>query len=141
MEVHATLNGDARCVGDARRLIQKTLEAWGLATLCADAALLVSELTTNAILHAHSKVAVNMRTDPAGVRVEVCDHSPVPPQVRRFSAEAATGRGVRLLETLADAWGVQARSAGGKCVWFTLSLNRPAQFVEWEFDVAAVEPL
>lgn len=141
MEVHATLKADPRCVGEARRLTRNTLETWGLATLGEVAALLVSELITNAILHAHSAVGLTMRTNHDGVRVYVCDDSPAPPRVRRFRTEAATGRGVRLLETLANSWGVQPSPEGGKCVWFTLTLDATTDAAEWEFDAGAVEPL
>lgn len=139
--MHAKLDATPRCVGEARRLTHNTLETWGLARLGEVAALLVSELTTNAILHARSQVAIGLKTNADGVRVDVCDDSPVPPQVRRFSADAATGRGVRLLQSLASSWGVRPRATGGKCVWFTLALAAPAPAVEWDFEVAAVEPL
>lgn len=141
MEVHATLNADPKCVSEARKLTRHTLESWGMATLGEVAVLLVSELATNAILHARSPVGIIMRTNSVGIRVYVCDDSPAPPRVRRFRTEAATGRGVRLLETLASSWGVQSNSDGGKCVWFTLMRDGTREFVEWEYDAGLVEPL
>ncbi len=103
--------------------------------------LLVSELATNAILHARSPVAILLQTNPTGVRVTVCDNNPVYPRVRRFSTEATTGRGVRLLESLANTWGVQPRSEGGKCVWFTLVTGAAREIVDWEYDIGSAEPL
>lgn len=139
--MHARLAAKPRCVGAARRLTHTTLQSWGLATLGDVAVLLVSELTTNAILHAHSTVGIQLQTNPTGVRVDICDDSPVPPQLRRYTPEAATGRGVRLLQSLADTWGVQQSPAGGKCVWFTLVRGGQPEIVEWEFDVSTVEAL
>lgn len=139
MEVHATLDADPRSVSEARRLTRNTFDEWGLARLGEIAVLLVSELTTNAILHAHSPVGITMTTNRQGVRVYVCDDSPAPPRVRRFRTEAATGRGVRLLETLANSWGVQSSPDGGKCVWFTLIPEGAPTIVEWEFDAGIVE--
>ncbi len=142
VEIRATLSADPRCVGEARRLTKRTLAAWGLDFLGDTACLLVSELTTNAILHARSAVEVVLQSQPTGVQVDVCDNSPLPPRVRHFSADAGTGRGVRLLDTLATDWGIEATTAG-KCVWFTLSDTAPEAAAEWgfEFDFDAVEAL
>lgn len=81
------------------------------------AVLLVSELVTNAVLHARSPFSVLVEEASDVVRVEVRDGSPVPPRMHRFSATSATGRGLRLLDRLARAWGVEA-TPNGKCVWF-----------------------
>lgn len=80
--------------------------------------LLVSEVVTNAILHARSDVllAVEARGDVA--RVEVTDASPVRPRPHRFATESATGRGLRLLDQLSLRWGADAHQSGGKVVWF-----------------------
>ncbi len=131
---------DPRCVGEARRLTLQTLDSWGLPALRETASLLVSELMTNALLHARSGVDVVLHADPALFRVDVCDHSPLPPRVRHFSADAGTGRGVRLLDTMATEWGVVPMD-GGKCVWFTLSTGQPPTPVTWDFDFYATEAL
>jgi len=138
--VRSTLAADPRCVGEARRLTHSTLDDWGLESLDDTAALLVSELMTNALLHARSAVEMVLSSVPAGLRVDVCDSSPLPPRVRHFRADSGTGRGVRLLDTLATEWGVDPTPVG-KCVWFTLSTDRPAPALEWEFDLDSVEPL
>ena len=140
MEVRATLNADPRCVAEARQLTSRTLQTWGLAALCDVAALLVSELTTNAFLHARSGVVLTLQAGAEDLRVFVCDNSPHTPRVQHFSADAATGRGVRLLESLASAWGVQS-TGRGKCVWFALPLRGEPAAAEWDFDLEAVDPL
>jgi anti-sigma regulatory factor (Ser/Thr protein kinase) len=88
-------------------------------SLVADAALLVSEVVTNAVLHAGTtiEVAVHARE---GVRVEVADGSTVVPNAKGYVAEASTGRGLMLLEAMATAWGVEVRPSG-KVVWFDMA--------------------
>ncbi len=142
MEVRVALDADPRRVVDARRFTERALSAWGLADLCDVATLLVSELMTNAILHARSGVLLNVRHDANAVRIQVCDSSPLPPRVRHFRPDAGTGRGVRLLESLASTWGV-AQNAHGKCVWFTLATGQDSAIEEWDFDfdLDTVEPL
>lgn len=79
-------------------------------------------------------------TAPTEVWVEVWDSSPMPPRVRHFRADAGTGRGVRLLESLAGRWGID-RTDGGKTVWFTLPTATQPTPEAWDFDFDAVEPL
>jgi anti-sigma regulatory factor (Ser/Thr protein kinase) len=88
-------------------------------SMVADAALLVSEVVTNAVLHAGTtiEVAVHARE---GVRVEVADGSTVAPNAKGYVAEASTGRGLMLLEAMATAWGVEVRPSG-KVVWFDMA--------------------
>lgn len=80
--------------------------------------LLVSEVVTNAVLHARSEVVVVVQQRGGVARVEVSDSSPVRPRPHRFTAESATGRGLRLLEQLALRWGTDPSEDGGKVVWF-----------------------
>ena len=83
--------------------------------------LLVSELVTNAVLHVGAEVDVDVHAEtPGKVRVDVCDPSPYPPRVRDPQM-SSTGRGMNLLDALADRWGVDVRN-GGKSVWFELDL-------------------
>ena len=82
-------------------------------------ALLVSEIVTNAVLHARSEVTLTVRMDSDSVRVEVADNSVAAPQQRPISDEAVTGRGMFLVEQLADDWGTSP-AGDGKVVWFEL---------------------
>lgn len=140
MEVRWQLKPDPRQVAEARQLTEQTLTGWGMRHLRDVATLLVSELTTNAILHARSPVTVMLQNGVDELRVHVCDNSTRSPHVRHFSADSATGRGIRLLETLATTWGVE-RHPSGKCVWFTLAASDVPAAVEWEFDFDSVQPL
>jgi hypothetical protein len=83
------------------------------------AALLVSEVVTNAVLHARTTVTLTVDVSDEVVRITVGDGSPVRPRVHAFAPTSATGRGLRLLDLLARRWGVDADPVtGGKIVWF-----------------------
>lgn len=80
------------------------------------AALLVTELVTNAVLHARTSIVLTIDAEPGLVVVRVADHSNAMPIQRTYSRDAATGRGLALVDELAAAWGVE-HSADGKEVW------------------------
>lgn len=103
----------------ARRLVRTAVSDAGLADLSDVAVLLTSELVTNAVLHARSRVTVRVEVGDGVLRVEVEDGSPVLPTRKRYSDASATGRGVLLVEALARRWGVEELPTG-KRVWFVL---------------------
>jgi anti-sigma regulatory factor (Ser/Thr protein kinase) len=84
-------------------------------------ALLVSELVTNAVLHARTPMTVTVNVGDDAVRVEVQDGSPALPTLRQYDRRAPTGRGLQMVERLAGRWGVDAGD-GSKTVWFELAL-------------------
>jgi GAF domain-containing protein len=86
------------------------------------AALLTSELVTNAVLHAGTPLSVTLHLLSDRIRVDVADGSPVLPALKDYSADAATGRGLTLFNTLASDWGVQP-APGGKIVWFEVPVD------------------
>jgi anti-sigma regulatory factor (Ser/Thr protein kinase) len=90
------------------------------------ASLLVTEIVTNAVLHALTPMTLRVEVSADAVRIEVRDGSELPPRLHAFSATAATGRGLRLLESLAVRWGVQHEPAGGKVVWFEVGASSDA---------------
>ena len=110
----------ARSVPQARQHVATTLHRWNLDALIETTRLLTSELVTNAVLHARTAMTLTIEADGTGIRVSVTDGSPIPPSLRRHSLTATTGRGLRLLDQLADSWSVDD-SDGGKTVWFTLT--------------------
>src|SRR5690606_15265000 len=81
--------------------------------------LLVSELTTNAVLHAHSAPHIDVKITPRAVRVDVYDTDPTAPVMRTPDLGAAGGRGLMLLDSLATRWDIEPRD-DGKVVWFEL---------------------
>lgn len=88
------------------------------------AALLTSELVTNAVLHADTSMCVTLHILPDRIRVDVADGSPSFPSIKEYGRDAATGRGLTLFNTLASDWGVQGVD-GGKIVWFELPVDFP----------------
>lgn len=87
------------------------------------ATLLTSELVTNALLHGSGEIEMKVDRTPGQLRVEVQDESDVQPVRQSTDVESTRGRGLLLLETLANSWGVR-KNKPGKCVWFTLRLLR-----------------
>lgn len=102
-EIRQVLPADPRSVALARRCVVAVLDDWDQATAVEVVVLLVSEVVTNAVLHAGSAVELVVRRQPRRVRVEVADASPRSPQQRTWSDEASTtGRGVDLVDMLAE---------------------------------------
>jgi len=85
------------------------------------AALLASELASNACQHAATDFVVRVDHTADRVRVEVSDTGPGQPVPRAPTAGELSGRGLRIVDALADDWGVAARP-DGKVVWFTLAI-------------------
>jgi anti-sigma regulatory factor (Ser/Thr protein kinase) len=85
------------------------------------AELLVSELVTNAITHGTGPVRLVIDCDKQCLSVTVGDDNPDPPELQPERMMATGGRGLRMIETLASAWGVRQRpDRPGKDVWFRL---------------------
>lgn len=110
----------------ARRFVADALEAWSCLK-DADAhdrvVLLTCEIVTNALLHARSDVLLRIRrNDEERIRIEVEDGDPSPlePPAAAVAEDATTGRGLLLVEGLADEWGVEPKG-DGKVVWFEVS--------------------
>jgi anti-sigma regulatory factor (Ser/Thr protein kinase) len=107
----------------ARHFVTKSLTAVA-PELSETAALLVSELATNAVVHAESEFeVVVVYPSPSGrVRIEVSDREKSLPTPSRPPPHVPHGRGLLLVSTLADEWGVQEpRRRAGKAVWFELT--------------------
>jgi anti-sigma regulatory factor (Ser/Thr protein kinase) len=96
------------------------LEAWGLEL--EDLPLLVSELATNAVLHARSDFEVTVIRSHERVRVEVFDQNTRLPSFAAAPPDAYSGRGLVILRELATAWGVESHSDVGKTIWFEVAM-------------------
>ena len=103
----------------ARHFVTRMLREWGVAE--ADIPLLVSELATNAVLHARSEFTVRVDADATRVRVEVRDRNSRMPQMAVVPPDAYSGRGLMLVQALSDAWGVESYANDGKSIWFELT--------------------
>ena len=105
------------------------LSGAGLADLSDVAELLVSELVSNAILHAGTDLEVVVRVLPGRVSVEVHDRGAGSATRRHYSATSGTGRGLVLVDELARGWGTVV-TAEGKFVWFELDIPNGAEHAE-----------
>jgi anti-sigma regulatory factor (Ser/Thr protein kinase) len=122
--VELSLSGAAASVPAARRFVRSTLQSWELDQLVEAAVLVVSELATNAVLHARSSFLVRLTVDHRGaLRVEVVDASTKRPQRRPFTPGSTTGRGLSIVEDLVSDWGVEPVE-GGKVVWVEIVGDR-----------------
>lgn len=116
------LSERATSAGLAREFVRTTLTSWKSTVDIDDAVLVVSELVTNVLLHAHGAPLVRLLSLVDGVRVEVCDDSPQPPLRSR-------GLGLALVEGLATSWGSSPRGCG-KVVWCDLPATPRAATAE-----------
>ncbi len=108
---------DNAAAARARRFVSDTMRSWGCDDAIPDAELLVSELVTNAVLHARSATRVTIERDGAMLRFSVYDASPTRPRLRDYGPDAVTGRGLLLVDRISQRWGVDAEDSG-KRVWF-----------------------
>ena len=113
------LDAEPDAVPRARRWVADAVRNSPHAHLVPDAELVVSELVTNALLHAGPPVAVRVDLGET-VRIEVSDGSRTAPVRGRARADAMTGRGLSLVSALARDWGVEPRPSG-KAVWCELA--------------------
>lgn len=83
--------------------------------------LLASEVIANAVLHSAGPCGVVVKRTAERLRVEVTDTDPLLPAVVAASPNDESGRGLLLVDTLADAWGMRPESEG-KTTWFEIRL-------------------
>jgi anti-sigma regulatory factor (Ser/Thr protein kinase) len=126
---HAALPADPRAVARARRLVRAAVRFWDVPVDAETAALLTSELVTNAVTHdsgrpgpaAGATIMLTITGSRDRLRVEVHDACLAPPVVNEApGADAEHGRGMLLVNMLASTWGCD-RLATGKLVYFTLT--------------------
>ncbi len=115
---------EGAAVGQARRRVRSTLDRWGLAGLCDDAGVVVTELFTNAIRHtASERVDVVLWTAARSLYLEVVDQggAATSPVARSAEADDESGRGLMLVTQLTERWGVRPPAPGrGRAVWAAL---------------------
>lgn len=111
-----------------RRIVRSFLAEWGMPELSDAAELGVTELVANVVRHVPDRrCTVVLLRQTAAVRVEVSDGSDqVPSFSSDVSPDSETGRGLVLLDAVADKWGVDAGPGGGKTVWFECAVAADA---------------
>ncbi|MEV7427386.1 MULTISPECIES: SpoIIE family protein phosphatase [unclassified Streptomyces] len=121
---------DPQALSTVRHMIRAAVSAWGAGERSDGIELAADELITNALTHAESAATVVVRVLPRAerrIRVEVEDGSSALPHRRDAGASGVSGRGLLLVEELADGWGVESRGSG-KCVWCEFIVpDRPAR--------------
>lgn len=111
---------DLTAVEGIRAEVASVAEGWGFTEL-ADLEVVVSELVTNAIVHAHSRSMVEVLLVQEGcVEVRVADTDPDPPVMRIPYEQHTRGLGLHIVDALCEAWGVREVTGGGKTVWARL---------------------
>lgn len=114
----------------ARVFVSERLREWHREAIAESAVLLVSELVTNAVVHAQTPAQLEVRWFDHTVRVAVTDgmSDGVEPDDASLPAPigAPAGRGLRIIEALADRWGVSVQGMG-KTVWFELRVPDRAE--------------
>jgi hypothetical protein len=103
-------------VSDARHFVGDEMARWGYDGSVAG--LVIDELAANAVQHAHTPFQVTVWVEDV-LAVEVTDGSLDPPVMKDAGPESVTGRGLYLVDALANAWGVRPTGVG-KTVWALL---------------------
>jgi Histidine kinase-like ATPase domain len=146
-----TLPPDPTAVPLGRHFVAEQLRSWGLVGLVSDAAVIASELVSNAVLHGAGPLRIVVSLDEDGVELAVADRSGIPPQVPPVREDLLAdldalnrqapghqdardpsqgigpagvvggGRGMHVIAALSHAWGYRAEG-DGKTVWARLTL-------------------
>jgi anti-sigma regulatory factor (Ser/Thr protein kinase) len=119
------LGPGAEAVADGRRYVRDRLAELGAGPeLVETAALLASEVITNAVRYAPPPLSVRVHQAGDRIRIAVADRSAAPPVAR--AGDATGGWGLHLVARGAADWG-HHRQGPGKCVWFELDLKAQAR--------------
>jgi two-component sensor histidine kinase len=123
LDARLMLRGDLRSPTEARRFVARTLTPLLGREDVETAMLVMSELVTNAALHAGTECEIELQGTPNGLVIKVSDFDKqIGLKGQSFGAEMTTGRGLRMLEVLCRRWGVEPWDRG-KTVWCELSVR------------------
>ena len=122
LSAHVDLVPVMSSVPVARHVTLDVLRSWGSPHDRDDAALLVSELVSSVVDHASTEAVLTLELALAGnwLRISVADGSAVRPVVRELSEDQPRGRGLQLVDAIADRWGAEDHH-GGTRIWFELT--------------------
>ncbi|MFB6677513.1 SpoIIE family protein phosphatase [Streptomyces sp. NPDC057684] len=118
LQQHVAPN-EPEALREARHMIRAAVRAWGAGGRADEIELVADEMITNALMHTDGPAIVTLRVITASdrrLRVDVEDTSSALPRRREAGEDGVSGRGLLLVDRLADVWGVEARGSG-KCVW------------------------
>jgi anti-sigma regulatory factor (Ser/Thr protein kinase) len=109
--------------GDARQRLTPVLGAWGLVgQQGADALLVMSELVSNAVEHARTRLVLRVSFAGTSVLIEVSDDSRAEPELRPMDSSELRGRGLQFVDALARAWSWRP-DGNGKTVWAEMAVG------------------
>lgn len=117
------LPAETAAVASARRFTESWLAQWELSHLTDTMNLLVTELVTNAVVHGGTQADLKLLFDSGRLRVEVRDGNSATPKVKKYSTTATTGRGMQIVDALADCWGTK-NEGHGKVVWLEYKVQQ-----------------
>ncbi|SDC15187.1 Anti-sigma regulatory factor (Ser/Thr protein kinase) [Geodermatophilus telluris] len=111
----------ARSVPAARHLVHELVRAWQAPQDDGDVALLVTELVANVVDHVGGEAVLSLEVELSDgwLRIAVADGSAVRPVVGELRGDQPRGRGMQIVEAVADRWGAEDAD-GGKRVWFVV---------------------
>ncbi|TRV75789.1 SpoIIE family protein phosphatase [Streptomyces sp. 130] len=118
LQQHVAQN-DPEALSSARHMIRAAVRAWGAGDRADEVELAADELVTNALMHTDGGAIVTIRVlagPERRLRIDVEDRSSALPRRRDAGEAGVSGRGLLLVDQLADGWGVESRGTG-KCVW------------------------
>ncbi|MFD4024462.1 SpoIIE family protein phosphatase [Streptomyces sp. NPDC058576] len=118
LQQHVAQN-DPEALSSSRHMIRAAVRAWGAKDRADEIELAADELITNALMHTDGGAVVTIRVlagTERRLRVDVEDRSSALPRRRDAGESGVSGRGLMLVDRLADVWGVESRGSG-KCVW------------------------
>jgi CheY-like chemotaxis protein/anti-sigma regulatory factor (Ser/Thr protein kinase) len=101
----------------ARRFLEEQCRRWDCGEILDDASIVVTELVTNAFVHAGTRCELRAGLTDRALRLQVTDYGPGMPNPRMADGRAEGGRGLMLVSALCVAWGVEGLPGGGKVVW------------------------
>ncbi|WP_405954300.1 ATP-binding protein [Streptomyces phaeochromogenes] len=137
-------------VAVSRMFVRHTLSRWQMEEQTDTAALIMSELVTNAVrasgitetepkswqITAEHVIGIQLRALEASLFVEVWDRSEGEPVKKNPTLEATSGRGLLLVDALAKRWNIYRSPVGGKVVWAELPLGVPVESPPFDQDHA-----
>jgi anti-sigma regulatory factor (Ser/Thr protein kinase) len=123
-EVECALPNTVESVGLSRSVVRRIVASCP-PEFVESASLLTDELVTNAIRHGRPPIVLTVRLDADNLVIEVVDCGSGQPVSRHVDANAERGRGLSIVEQLADDWGVHQLHEG-KRVWCRLAVRTPA---------------
>jgi anti-sigma regulatory factor (Ser/Thr protein kinase) len=123
MTVRRDFPNSPASIGQARKFVMNQV-AGASDAVAENIAVMVSELVTNCVRHTVTDFEVSVDTTGREIRVEVTDHGGGVPVVRSPDPSEPSGRGLRIVRELSDAFGItELSSRPGKTVWFVASLE------------------